>query len=350
MRQGSVTLPVVDLHSDVMVDVYARRRMGERRVLVDRHLPRWRQGGVNVIVLTVGGDTPSFATQGADCALESTVVLLGELHREVEESGGELFLARSADEVPGAIDAGKTVLVPALEGCSALGEAEPVAVAAALSEAGVVSFGLTWNGSNQFACGAALREDGGLTALGRELLGLLEDRGVILDLAHASLRTFWDAFEATRGPLIVSHTASRRLRDHPRNIDDDQVRAVAGRGGLIGVCFYPAFLVDGGKARAEDVVRHVLHFLEVAGPEHVGIGADFIDYAEDIIGRSLRSCTSVDYGSVLTYPSGLEDVTRFGHLAELLRREGCSEDVVAAVMGGNFLRVWRTVGRERKAI
>lgn len=334
--------PVVDLHSDVLVDVHARRVRGERAVLTKRHLPRWRQGGVNVVVVTVGGDTPSLAPLGRDRALESAVLLLGELHREVAESSGELAVAASPEAVAGALRQGKTVLVPALEGCLALGEADPAAVATGLWKAGIASFGLTWNGPNQLAAGAGVGEDGGLTARGRQLVAALDRSGVILDLAHASPRTFWDTLEVTSGPIMVSHTAARRLRDHPRNIDDAQVRALAARGGLVGVCFYPAFLVDGGPARAEDVARHVLHFLEVAGPEHVGIGADFIDYAEDIFGKSLHSST-VDYGSILTYPAGLEDVTRFGHLVELLRQEGCSEEVVAGVMGGNFLNFWRRV-------
>lgn len=321
-----------------MVDVHRRRCSGQREVLSRLHLPKWRAGGVNLILSPVGGDEESLNPMGPDLSLESTLINLRYLLDETRESVGSIAIAQSPNDVRRSLERGTMVIVPALEGCQSLGLTDPESVASILAQTGIVFAGLTWNRPNQLGAGAAC-PDAGLTPLGKRVLPRFREMGLILDLAHASTRTFWDALDITEGPILVSHTASQTLRKHCRNIDDRQARAISERNGLIGVCLYPAFLVEGGQPDANDVIEHILHFMEVAGPGHVAIGADFIDYAVDVIGASLAS-TTVDYGSDLRYPSGLEEVTKMGHIGELLAMRGCSPSDIAGVMGRNFLTFW----------
>lgn len=217
---------------------------------------------------------------------------------------------------------------------------------------------LPWIRSCQPGAGAGVPE--GLSGFGRDVVRRMNELGIVVDLSHAGERSFHDALEVSSQPVIASHSGCHALHDHPRNLTDEQLRALAGHGGVVGIVFHPGFLdaaaraeearVRAGEryraippddpARAfllqQDVMReeaapmpaarlveHVLHAIDVAGVEHVGIGSDF-----DGIERG---------------PQGLEDASRYGFLAELLLREGLSESEVEQVLGGNLRRVFRQV-------
>jgi hypothetical protein len=186
---------------------------------------------------------------------------------------------------------------------------------------GLRYLGLTWNNSNPFATAAADRgqRGRGLTDLGRELVRESNRLGVLVDLSHASEKTFWDVYRESRAPIIASHSCAASLRPHLRNLDDEQARAIARTGGVIGVNFHQPFLRHPGPATVDDVARHIAHLARVAGPEHVALGSDF--------------------DGLITAPEGLEDASKLPNLTAALLRQGLAAPDIRRILGENVLRV-----------
>ena len=190
---------------------------------------------------------------------------------------------------------------------------------------GVVYITLCHNGDNDI-CDSARRstgEHGGLSAYGREVVAEMNRCGLMVDLSHAAETSFYDALEASSTPIVCSHASSRAMCNHPRNLTDDQLRALAEAGGVAQVTLYHGFLrleEEGVQATIRDGVRHLMHMISVAGIDHVGIGTDF-----DGDG-GVPGCASA---------SELINFTR------LLLAEGLTPVELQKVWGGNFLRVMR---------
>lgn len=185
---------------------------------------------------------------------------------------------------------------------------------------GVAYMTLCHNGDNDI-CDShkGNHEHNGLSDFGREVVARMNSVGMMVDLSHASEKSFWDALECSTKPIICSHSSSRALCDHTRNLTDEQMCALASSGGVAQVCLYSGFLKKGGNATIDDAVRHIMHMIDVMGVDHVGIGSDF------------------DGGGGLP---GLEDASWFVTLTERLMAEGLSDDDLSLVWGRNFLSVW----------
>ncbi|MGE5673014.1 MAG: dipeptidase, partial [Mycobacterium leprae] len=190
---------------------------------------------------------------------------------------------------------------------------------------GVRMMGLVWNHRNEVADGAMEERSGGrLTQFGRSVIEEMNRLGMLIDLAHITAPGFYDVLELSADPVLFTHGNCRALFDHPRNLTDDQIKALARQGGVFGISIVSGFMA---KESIADGVRMV---------------ADHIDHAVQVVG----SCDHVGYGSDFdgaTPPAGLEDVTRLPHLtAELLRR-GYTEADLVKILGGNYLRVFDRV-------
>ena len=186
---------------------------------------------------------------------------------------------------------------------------------------GVAYMTLCHNGDNDI-CDShkGNQEHNGLSDFGRLVVERMNKEGMMVDLSHASEKSFWDALECSCKPIICSHSSSRALCDHTRNLTDDQMRALAASGGVAQVCLYSGFLKKGGNATVEDAVNHIMHMIDVMGIDHVGIGSDF------------------DGGGGLP---GLEDASWFVSLTERLMSQGLSDNDLSLIWGQNFLSVWR---------
>ncbi len=160
----------------------------------------------------------------------------------------------------------------------------------------------------------------GLAAAGRAVLTRAQRLGMIVDLSHLSEEAFWAALAATRGPVIASHSNAAALAPDPRNLTDRQLRAIAARGGVVGVTFYPGVL---GAATLERVLDHVDHVARVAGVQTVALGSDF--------------------DGIKTVPAGLEDPSRLPNLTMGLLRRGRTPEQILAILGGNAMRVFEQV-------
>ena len=188
---------------------------------------------------------------------------------------------------------------------------------------GLVYVTLCHNNDNQI-CESARHDEGyetfgkGLSDFGSQVVKEMNRVGLLIDLSHASEQTFYDTLDLSAVPVVCSHSNCRALCDHPRNLTDEQLKALAEKGGVVQINFYHGFLRKDGEATVEDVVRHILHAMKVAGEDHVGIGSDF----------------DGDGGV-----KGVASAAEMMNLTRLLLQAGVTEAQLEKLWGGNFLRV-----------
>ena len=332
---------VADAHVDLLLELAWRREREEQGAFGEHWLPNLQAGGVRLQVCPIyveGNLVP-------DGALRAAIGLASAFHETLRESGERAFQVVSASDLADVESGdGRVGLMLALEGTEALGSSPELVDA--FWALGVRMVGLTWSRRNAFADGSGEPGAGGLSRLGGELVDRLVALGCPIDLAHASERTFEDVLERTPpdAALLVSHTCCRSLRDIPRNTSDDQLRAIAERGGVVGIMALAA-AVDPGQHDLERYLDHVEHALSVAGREHVCLGADFMAQlvrsgAVTMTTRELKAVTSsgLDPGTPVT---GLEGPQDYSALSEGLRRRSLGDDTIAAVLHGNLLRFLR---------
>jgi membrane dipeptidase len=224
---------------------------------------------------------------------------------------------------------------------------------AQLKKDGVLSVQLTYNNGNLSGDGALEPRDGGLTKLGRATLERIEAEKLLLDLSHGGTRTMAEAAAFAKRPLVLSHTGARALVDHPRNTGDATIKAVADKGGVIGVYFMP-FLRIGAPATMADVLDHIDHVAKVAGEDHVGIGTDNgvlpigmdaeakkqqDDYTRQRIKAGIAS--PGEGVGIYPYVEELNRIDRYRIVAQQLAKRGWSQTRLEKLLGGNFLRVYR---------
>jgi membrane dipeptidase len=184
-----------------------------------------------------------------------------------------------------------------------------------LYQLGVRSVGLTWNNANLAADGVGEPRGGGLTSFGKEIVQFNNDHRILTDVSHLSIKGFWDVMELANYP-IASHSNARALCEHPRNLYDDQVKAMFGRGGMIHVVYCPPFVKEDGNANLSDLIKHIDHFCSLGGVKQVGLGSDF--------------------DGITTFVKDLEDSSKYQNLInELLKYY--SEDEVKGFAYQNFL-------------
>lgn len=304
---------VVDLHSDTLLDVASRKRdVAVRGTAGHIDLPRLRDGGVDVQVFAVF-IPPRDAGRGFRRATE-----LLDAFDALARTRRELAPAGTVDAIEQAVKAGRVAAVLSVENGSALDG--DLANLDRLHARGVRILSLTWNRSNDLADGAIEETHGGLTPLGRRVLARMRELRMVVDVSHLSEKAFWDVLEATAGPIIATHSNAAGLTPHPRNLTDRQLRALAARDGVVGVNFYPTFT---GGATIGHVLAHVDYLVKIAGVNHVALGSDFDGFSDTV--------------------AGLEDVSRLPALTSGLVARGYSAEDIRKVLGGNALRVFRTV-------
>lgn len=172
-----------------------------------------------------------------------------------------------------------------LEGCDAIGK--DLMKLKTLLRLGVTSVGLTWNYANCVADGALEERGGGLTQFGKEVVALLNETNSWTDVSHLSEKGFWDVIEWADYPF-ASHSNCYSLCPHPRNLKDEQIKAIIDRDSVIGVTFVPQFL-SGHKATITDVLRHLEHICDLGGENHVGFGSDFDGIEQNVVNLSSAS-------------------------------------------------------------
>jgi membrane dipeptidase len=215
---------------------------------------------------------------------------------------------------------------------------------------GVRVIQLTYNPRNQLGDGSMVKENKGLTDLGRQVVAELNKHRVMVDLSHSGQNTCLDAARASKAPISINHTGCRALCDLPRNKTDEELKLVAGKGGFVGIYFMP-FLKADSHPHAEDVVAHIDHAVNVCGEDCVGIGTDgdvtgiddmnvYRGFVEKQIADRAKQGLGATGETPDTYPFviDLRGPDQFHKLEELLKAKGYSEARIEKIMGKNFLR------------
>jgi membrane dipeptidase len=322
---------IVDAHNDLLIETSWREDEGEENPFAEHWLPKLQAGGVSLQVCPIYVQLPYLP----DAALRVALRQAAAFWRIVHGNPG-VRPVLTADDLEGE----GLALVLALEGVEPLGS--EAGLVEAFVRLGVRMIGLTWNRRNAFADGAG--EPGGLSTLGRDLVSRFAELGLVLDLAHASEQTFVDALEHSAGAqVVVSHACCRAVYDTPRNVSDEQLRALAERDGVLGIMALPS-VVDPARPTLDRLIDHVDHAVETIGIEHVGLGGDFIRqlFASGAARLTARERSFAPPG--LELGRGLEELhgpEQYPDLAAALERRGYAGDRLEAILRGNFLRVFR---------
>jgi membrane dipeptidase len=179
----------------------------------------------------------------------------------------------------------------------------------------------------------------GLSLYGKELIRRMNDLGMVVDLAHVGERTELEAIEASRHPVIASHSNAHARVPTYQNKKDDVVRALAAKGGVIGITAFPRLLEP--EPTLDTLLDHVNHMVALVGDDHVAIGTDFSEgWSESPLHR--KRLIEID-GRIYDYPKGLDSVTKFPNIARGLVARGYSVAAVERILGGNLMRVFQTV-------
>jgi membrane dipeptidase len=317
---------VIDLHNDVLTKLTHMPRYDFSRehapatfynpLRLDLDLPRIRRGGIDALGCLM------FAGFKFDRSRRRFWRQLDCARQLAERHGGALALARTADDIQAARASGRLALFLGVEGSYAIDD-DIAGGVARLAEAGVRFVGPLWERDSGAgtSCRTPADRDRGLTERGRALVRACNQAGLLLDVAHASKKTFWDMLEVSATTPFSSHSGAAGVHPHPRNLDDDQIRALASRGGIVGVIFVAAYL-GGPFCTLDRVADHIEHVARVGGDDCVALGSDFDGF--------------------MPLPRGLRDAADLPRLTELLWRRGWRAPRLTKLLGGNALRYLST--------
>ena len=312
---------VFDAHCDTLLAVVdGARRLTDNSSEGNIDLPRLRQAGVTAQVFAI-----FIEDKWRWRATVQAMRMIDTFYSAINDSQGTLNVATSAADIEQAKASGNVAGILSLEGAEPLDG--DLSVLRLFYRLGVRGVGLTWNHRNHAADGVGeSRTLGGLTEFGVELVKELNRLGMWVDIAHLAPQGVEDVLNISQSPVVASHANCHALCPHPRNLTDEQLRAIAATGGVVGVTFYRGFIsADEKQATLGSLVDHIDHIVSVIGVDHVGLGSDF----DGFLGEPA--------------PIGLEDVTCLPNVTAELVARGYQPADVRKILGGNFLRVFREI-------
>ena len=353
---------VWDCHNDLAYRVlYEGLNIGDRLPAGHVDIPRLKEGEVDVQVVALFVQNFMYPDHAARQCSQLIEAMIGA----IDENAESVELARTGTDIDRIVSQGKIAMPLAIEGGHAIEDSLDNLYK--FHELGVSSMTLTHNLSHGWAdsSGDQPRWDG-INEFGYQVVEEMNRIGMVIDLSHVSDKTFYDVIAASKDPVICSHSGCRAINDHRRNITDDMLRALAENGGVIGIVFELGYLSpEYSKARTEqraiaspifskvppiedldlriavehlsqgrdwplenlptieDLLDHIDHAVEIAGVDHVGLGADMYPRTPS--------------------PVGIRGVQDYPNITRGLKKRGFSDGDVKKIMGGNFLRVWKIV-------
>ena len=309
---------VFDAHCDTLGDAIAtpprRRDLTQRSSKGHLDLPRMREGGVNAQIFA--------CFPGADrlkaCPTNAALQRLEVLYDIMERAPGQITLVQTRDDLAALSPDGPIGAILGLEGVEAL--AGDMHLLHTFHRLGVRNIGLTWNPRNAAADGVDAGSNFGLTSFGRNLVAACNELGIMVDVSHLNAAGLADVLDVSRSPIIASHSNANAVSPHRRNLNDEQIRAIAEKGGVIGATFVSHFLnADYQKASLADLLDHIDHLVQAAGVDHVGIGSDF------------DGCLP---------PQELDSGEKYPAVTDGLVSRGYAPDDIRKILGENFRRVF----------
>ena len=294
----------------------------DKKILVDLH--KMTEGRLDATIMVAYLKQSERTDEALSAATAKADRILNEIEEMVAKNCTAVDLAYTPNDLWRLKMEGKKAIMLGIENGYAIGK--DISNVERFRKRGVVYMTLCHNGNNDI-CGSARdnAEGLGVSAFGEDVIKEMNRVGMMVDISHAGEKSFYDALELSTKPIVASHSSARALCDHPRNLTDAQLKALAAKGGVAQVTLYDGFLRKEGHATIKDAINHLNHMVNIMGIEHVGIGTDF-DGDGGITG-----CASA---------SELINFTR------QLLLERYSEESIRLIWGGNFLRVMEEVQRK----
>lgn len=301
-------------------------------------LAKLRQGGHKAVHRSIGG------SQG----VEDTIKAIERENAFIESEAETLALVRSTAEIQAANNQGRIVVIFGFQGT------EPIegdwSILAIYKRLGVQIIQLTYNRRNWLGDGSTERVDCGLSDLGVKVVEELNRLRMVVDCAHTGENTTLNAIEVSKAPVIISHTNVRALCENPRNVSDRVIRAIARKGGVIGLTSFAYFLSKTRKPTVSDFLAHIDYITQLVGPDYVGLGLDIIEgwNQQERLGPLDRTLFKAEAYPPLpwTYAKGLSSAVDVPNITEGLLDRGYSEEDIRHIMGQNFLRVLHSIWGE----
>ena len=291
------------------------------KVLVN--LPKMTEGRLDASIMVAYLPQGERTEEAYRTVTARTDLLLTQIEEIVEANSDRVGLAETKDDILRLKAQGRKAVLRGIENGYAIGH--DLHLLEHFKQRGIVYMTLCHNGDNDI-CDSARgnAEHGGLSPFGHEVVQEMNRLGILVDMSHAAETSFYDALELSTVPIVCSHSSARALCNHPRNLTDDQMRALAKRDGVAQTTVYQGFLRTDGTATIVDAVDHLCHAARVMGVEHVGLGTDF----------------DGDGGV-----PGLADASEVINFTRHLLHRHFSEEDIRLIMGGNFLRAMETCNR-----
>lgn len=353
---------VVDTHNDTLLRVLDEGvDLGVRGETGHIDIPRIREGGINVLLFACY--TP--ASLMPDRCAARVLKLIDAMYRQLDQHPADLALACTAAEIEHITREGKIAVILTVEGGH--GIEDDLGILRMFHRLGVRSMTLTHFNNNNWADGSAPQQTipnhGGLTDFGREVIREMDRLRMLIDISHASEQTFWDVLEVSTRPVVASHSNAYALAPHHRNLKDEQIQALAERGGVIGMNYFPAFLTtqaaEGWNQMTASGEYQKIHTewhnnpqareaaiqklaKTVVPPVPLTAVLDHIDYIVQLVGPDSVGLGS-DFDGISITPQGLEDISRVPLITSGLLERGYSETAIRKILGENWLRVFRAV-------
>jgi membrane dipeptidase len=324
---------VFDGHSDILYTVVREHELGNDRVIEDEFLPEMRAGGIDMRVAAIYLD----ADQAREQATRRGFSIAESFRKEVEQSDN-LELATTATDVQTGADSDAVTFILGMEGAEPLkGDRSMLDVFYRL---GLRVLGLTHSRRNLAADGAFFEpirsgDPSGLSAFGVEAVERCAELGIVVDVSHLNESGFRDVIEYSSGPVIASHSNCRALCDHPRNLWDGQLCAIADCGGVVGINALQAFLHD-DRPDIGTVADQIEHVVDLVGIEHVGLGFDYYEY-----NLAYMSPAEQAYMIDVSTADGLGTDADVPNLTVELLERGFEPNDVRMILKGNFVRVFK---------
>lgn len=350
---------VVDTHGDILFNqIKSGIDIGKLQKTGNFDLVRAKQGGLDVQVFSIWCD------ESGGYALANQEI--DSLYSLIKRYPDRITLVKNATELEKAVKDKKLAAMIGVEGGHMIENS--LENLEQLAKRGMIYMTLTWNNSTSWASSAAEEtskkvkpENAGLNDLGKQIVRRMNDLGVMVDLSHVGVRTFFDAIAITKKPVLVSHSCVYALNPVPRNLNDEQIKAVGKNGGVISLNFYAGFLdstynakqkvffakydaelktlsakygrsnaidtlislhqadADATRPSIEKLIDHIDYIVKLIGVDHVGLGADF-DGAE-------------------AFPLGINSIADYPKITAALLKRGYKADEISKILGGNFVRV-----------
>ena len=321
---------LVDTHNDTMMHVVDEKTW----------LPRLNIGGgtdlhIDISKLKKGGiDIAYFAAfnegfnRDTEKSLSSTLALTNALYFTERENKDKFKIIRSLKDIEELQGEKKLGALPTIEGAYAFDRENWKELLKQFLDLGVKVIAFTWNYSNYLAEGISRtygedldeKSPKGLTSLGKKMVQEMNKLRMVVDVSHMSKESFWDTIETSKSPIIASHSGVDTIRNHPRNLDDEQLKALAKNGGVVGIVLSKNFLTDKKTASVKDFVDHIDYAVNLIGEDHVGIGSDF---------------------DGTTIPEDIKDSSEMYKIVDEMLSRGYDDKSLEKILGGNMLRVLR---------